>query len=276
MRLLTPGVSNPKTVKSEKDGRYHVAILHLAPADMSGQNVCPMASNGCRMACLAYAGHGGIIRHDSPDGLSDVNRARIRRTKRFHADRAGFLTDLVKDVEAVVRKAARLGKRPAVRLNGTSDIRWESIPVTRAGRRYPHIFAAFPTVTFYDYTKISNRRIHEIPNYSLTFSLSENNDRHAILASQNGMNVAVVFDVPTANRFRPAGKLPASWGGIPVIDGDTSDLRFHDPRGVIVGLRAKGARGKADTTGFVRSTTDGGFDAARTPRAYTQPETRAA
>jgi hypothetical protein len=35
-----------------------------------------------------------------------------------------------------------------------------------------------------------------------------------------------------------------------VIDGDANDLRFLDPTGVIVGLKAKGAA-KKDTSGFV-------------------------
>ena len=37
-----------------------------------------------------------------------------------------------------------------------------------------------------------------------------------------------------------------------VIDGDKSDDRTEDPRGVIVGLRAKGRAGAADTSGFIR------------------------
>jgi hypothetical protein len=37
-----------------------------------------------------------------------------------------------------------------------------------------------------------------------------------------------------------------------VINGDESDLRFLDPVGVVVGLKAKG-KAKRDTTGFVRA-----------------------
>ena len=44
--------------------------------------------------------------------------------------------------------------------------------------------------------------------------------------------------------------LPSHWQGIKVIDGDDSDLRFQDPRGVIVGLLEKGLA-KKDETGFV-------------------------
>jgi hypothetical protein len=38
---------------------------------------------------------------------------------------------------------------------------------------------------------------------------------------------------------------------MPVFNGDESDLRFLDPKGVIVGLYAKG-KAKKDTSGFVK------------------------
>jgi hypothetical protein len=118
---------------------------------------------------------------------------------------------------------------------------------------------AFPDVTFYDYTKVAKRRRAKgFPaNYHLTFSLSEDNDRLAYLEANEGSNVAVVFDV------RKGAPLPDTFAGRPVIDGDISDMRFKDPRGVIVGLRAKGSRGKSDTSGFVRSPDAAGFDLAR-------------
>jgi hypothetical protein len=52
------------------------------------------------------------------------------------------------------------------------------------------------------------------------------------------MNVAVVFDT-----------LPTTYLGRPVVNGDDTDLRFLDPQGVVVGLKAKG-RAKKDTSGF--------------------------
>lgn len=54
------------------------------------------------------------------------------------------------------------------------------------------------------------------------------------------MNVAAVFH-----------KLPETWLGYPVMDGDDSDLRFLDPKGHIVGLKSKG-QAKHDTSGFVK------------------------
>jgi hypothetical protein len=138
-------------------------------------------------------------------------------------------------------------------LNGTSDLPWERFPVTVDGVDYPHVFAAFPAVTFYDYTKWPVRLrplVAGIPNYSLTFSLAESNEDKAADALAAGINVAAVYAVKRGQPFPACGMI----GGriAPIIDGDESDLRFRDPQtGVIVGLRAKG-RAIRDRSGFVR------------------------
>jgi hypothetical protein len=246
--LLTTG--NPKVAKGEAHGVL-TAIMHLAPAKVSGRNTCPHATDGCAAACLNTAGRGGIGL--DADGLNTIQVARIQRTRWFHRDRAGFLARLVKEVTAHERSAKRHGLRPAVRLNGTSDLPWEQFPVTRGGSEFPNIMAAFPEMTFYDYTKWParlRRLVAGIPNYSLTYSLAESNETHAAEALASGMNVAAVFAVrrgqPLPERHTLAGVTSA-----PVIDGDSTDLRFLDPTGVIVGLRAKGAAIR-DTSGFVR------------------------
>lgn len=248
--LLTTG--NPKTAKGEGHG-YLTAIMHLAPASVSGRNTCPHATDGCRTACLNTAGRGGIGL--DADGLNKIQAARIRRTRFFQRDRSSFLAMLVSEVARHERAARKHGLIPAVRLNGTSDLPWERFPVKRDDTEYPNIMAAFPAITFYDYTKWPVRLrplVREIPNYSLTYSLAESNADRAADALEHGVNVAAVFDV------RRSGDLPA-WYAINgviarVVDGDATDLRFLDPqdsRGVIVGLRAKG-RAKSDTTGFVQ------------------------
>jgi len=242
MTLLTRG--NPKILKGQSKG-YLTFILHLAPADLSGWNTCAAATPGCKMACLNTAGRGGIPnarpatvqgRHGQITVSNVIQAARIRKTAQFFQDRSGFLTQLVKEIRAGIRYATKLGLTPVFRLNGTSDIRWENIPVEGA----PNIMALFPTVQFYDYTKLSNRKA--LPtNYKLTFSLAENNEVQAFAALSNGLNVAAVFR-----------KVPSTFMGRTVIDGDESDLRFLDPVGVVVGLKAKG-KAKRDTTGFVRA-----------------------
>jgi len=222
-RLLTE--SNPKILKGEKKG-YHSTILHLSPANRSGFNTCANATVGCRAACLNTAGHG---KFDS------TQNARMRKTYWYFARRDEFMSQLCREIEAHVRKAEKRNMIPAVRLNGTSDIKWENVPA----EGFANIFQRFPNLQFYDYTKLRNRPL-DIPNYHLTFSLAESNEKDARAELKRGMNVAVVFDT-----------VPAEYWGRPVIDGDESDLRFLDRAGAIVGLYAKGDA-KRDRSGFVR------------------------
>jgi hypothetical protein len=240
LALLTTG--NPKTDKGRKFG-YHTAILHLAPHTVSGANVCAHATAGCAAACLNTAGRGGIGLN--ADGLNAIQAARIRRTRFMRRDRAGFVDMLAGEIERHVKRSRAAGLTPAVRLNGTSDMPWERF---RFGDD-ENVFAAYPNVQFYDYTKYPvHLRDTGIENYHLTFSLAESNRRNAIDAIRAGVNVAAVLRVPR-NGILPA---TVSFGGRfrRVIDGDVSDLRFTDAPGTIVGLRAKG-RAITDTSGFV-------------------------
>lgn len=225
MKLL--GISNTKTKKGEALG-YRTYIMHLAPSTLSGYQVCPMASAGCADACLNMSGMGRF---------SNVQAARIAKTKLFFEDRVKFLTMLVKEVASAVRSSLKAGVTPVFRLNGTSDIRWETVAVYHNLQWHTNIMEAFPTVQFYDYTKIPNRR--NIPkNYHLTFSRSEENDAMVFEVMSTGMNVAVVFD-----------EIPESWHGVKVVDGTETDLRFLDEAGVVVGLTANG-KAVDDATGF--------------------------
>ena len=230
MKTLLSIDTNAKTIKGQKKG-YLTGILYLAPSNESGAiNTCGYASQGCRQACLFTAGRGAF---------NNVRKARVEKTLLFHSSRDLFMDQLVKDIEGLKRKAERLGMKPCVRLNGTSDISWESVPAGKAS----NIFQLFDDVPFYDYTKNIKKVIklkeNPLPNYSLTFSRSESNQAQAELALSLGVNVASVFRV-----------IPPESFGVPVINGDESDLRFLDPKGVIVGLKAKG-KAKHDKSGFV-------------------------
>lgn len=240
MKPLLSIDSNPKVMKGNKLG-YLTAILHLAPASLSGFNLCAHSTPGCRAACLNTAGRGGMFKEG---GTNTIQEARKRKSRDFKTDEVGFLKQLHKEVKAFVAKAGRNGVVPCVRLNGTSDILWEK--VKHEGKT---LMEHFPSVQFYDYTKYPKRN-HGLANYHLTFSLAENNDAKACVALANGVNVAVVFAVarskPLPTTFAIGGK------SFPVVNGDETDLRFLDPKGVIVGLRAKG-RARKDTTGFVRT-----------------------
>ena len=225
--------TSQKVEKGEKQG-WLTAILYLAPAKASGFQMCANATAGCEAACLSTAGRGGIFPKGKSD--NDIQRARRRKTHWYMARRNEFLHQLDKEIGSHVRRAARKGFQPSVRLNGTSDIRWETVKLDGET-----LFERWPGVTFYDYTKHPDRDVSGIPNYSLTFSLAEDNDEDAELALQNGINVAAVFHT-----------LPETFMGRPVFDGDESDLRFLDPEGVIVGLKAKGKARQDTTSGFVR------------------------
>lgn len=225
LNLLSVG-SDAKTSKGEAFG-WLTAILYLAPARQAGRGeVCTHRSIGCTLACLYTAGRGK---------MSNVQQARIRRTQLFFDDFATFKALLFADIRAFVASCEKQGMRACVRLNGTSDIAWERLGV----------FAAFPSVQFYDYSKSPIRALQfakgALPsNYHLTFSRSESNEAQALDVLRAGGNVAVVF----------AGILPATWQGFEVVNGDESDLRFLDRRNVVVGLKVKGD-GKKDATGFV-------------------------
>ena len=129
--------------------------------------------------------------------------------------------------------------------NAIQKARIEKYEVIRNGKLFRNIFSAFPEVQFYDYTKILGRKVSEISNYHLTFSAADGNDIDVTKAVAQGYNVAVVFGI------KKTLPMPEDYVGMPVFNGDDSDLRFLDPKGVVVGLYAKG-KAKKDTSGFVK------------------------
>ena len=222
--------NNAKTPKGEKEG-YLTAILYFAPYKLSGYQMCPFAALAqCHEPCLNTAGRG---RFDA------TQKARIRKTLMFHQYRPEFMVLLVSEINRAIRKAEKMGLKLVVRLNGTSDIAWENMPVVFSkslGYSFT-IFELFPTLMLYDYTKAPTR--HKLPNnYHLTFSYSGAASFNPIVAKwakkRTNQNIAVVFEKPPIEAF----------------DGDKSDLRFLDPDNVVVALKAKG-KAKTDTTGFV-------------------------
>lgn len=228
MKLLS---QNSKLKKNSASMGWLAYGLQLAPHKVSGYNVCSHASAGCSAACLFTSGRGK---------MGSVKHARVNKTKRLFEDKENFLSDLFKDITALVRKAKKNGLQPCIRLNTISDLPWENIKYNGQS-----MMAHFPNVQFYDYTKNFDRVIYWLDggmpdNYHLTFSRSESNGANAASLLKSGANVAFVF----------SDALPPEYGGFKVIDGDHSDLRFLDPKNCIVGLVAKGD-GKRDTSGFV-------------------------
>lgn len=236
MKLLTAPNANQKIAKGLKYS-HATYILHLAPSDLSGvMNTCAMATRGCKIACLMWAGRGGIFKAGAT--TNTIQEARIRKTKLYALDRPAFFTQLIADINLAQKQAARKGLKLSIRLNGTSDIVWEKQRIPAGAFTGQTIFDIFPNVQFYDYTKIPKRVTPE--NYHLTFSNADGNKANVLQAIARDQNIAVVF----------RGALPATYLGLPVISGDDSDLRFLDPAGHIIGLTAKG-RAKKDTSGFV-------------------------
>ena len=219
--------ANPKIQKGTKLG-YLSFILHLAPADLSGHNTCPKATVGCTSACLNTAGRGGMFRRGESTNV--IQKARIRKTQYFFANRDAFMVDLANDIRKAIQFAARKGLTPVFRLNGTSDLSWEKywVPVYDMT-----LFELFPQVQFYDYTKVLGRKTSAFPNYHLTFSKADGNDADVAEALLQGMSVVAVYDA-----------IPE---GVP--SADETDLRFLDPKGIMLGLKAKG-RAKKDYSGF--------------------------
>jgi hypothetical protein len=218
MKLLTPEISSPKLAKTE-GGKYLTAILYLAGAGDS--RLCPASTAGCRDICLITESGRGV--------MSPVRQARQAKTDFLFNNRTGFDFQLAKDINALRAKAKRLGKRPAIRLNGGSDLDWY------------RFYEVYQDIIFWDYTKRPDLAVknHRLMNVHMTYSENENTtDRIRGQLLDAGINIAMVFDIWS----RHGGALPEKIGNVPVIDGDTSDLRFLDPKGVIVGLRLKSAK----------------------------------
>ena len=234
-KLLGVG-TNAKTIKGD-GSEYLTAILYMTPykimVDGKLFNSCAMAKQAsCIDACLYTAGRGQ---------MSNVQTARQRKAEWFYRDRDSFMQQLHEDITKFSAYCHKRGIQPCVRLNGTTDIRWELIKLG-----YYNIFELHPDVQYYDYTKISNRKCKDIPNYHLTWSYSNANPEYAKLLDkviESGMNAAVVF----RSEYKKS-----LWCTYPVVDGDKDDLRFLDPKGRhIVALYAKG-KAKKDTSGFVQ------------------------
>lgn len=227
--------SSVKVLKSNDLG-YKTLILYLTPSNGSGVELCPLAELAkCKKACLYTAGKGA---------LPATHYARLRKTLFFNQYQDQALAMINSEIAAAAAKEKKANGAWTllVRLNGTSDIRWETLGIPQA----------FPNVQFYDYTKLHNRK--NIPeNYDLTYSYSGASNRYMsflplALANPNLKRVAGVF----ANRKVVEDMLAANarFAGLPVVDGDETDVRHIDPPNTFVALYAKGAARK-DTTGFV-------------------------
>lgn len=226
-KLLSVG-SNAKTIKSDNE-KYTTAIVYMLP----NGNICPMSGPkmaDCQKPCLVNAGMSAVF--------PTINISRKKKTDLFQNDQKLFLEILDKDIKKFIRDCKKDGTTACIRLNGTSDIDYERL-----------IDMESYDAIFYDYTKRPNRLNKKLPkNYHLTVSYSQATERYQnivenALKKHPNMNIAVVF--------RDKKKIPVSFLGRPVIDGNKDDLRFLDPAGSIVGLYARGKEAKNDRSGFI-------------------------
>jgi hypothetical protein len=221
MKLLA---TNTKLEKSAGYG-WRTLGLSLSPAGKSGKQFCPHRSAGCEAACLDESGMGVF---------QNVQDARLAKSHFFIQRRTDFIEQMQKEIANAEKLATRKKVPVAIRPNVLADLPWHKLISMEE----------FPSVQFYDYTPNMDRMMEfldgKLPkNYHLTFSRKEDNQHKVYAVIAKGGNVAVAFN-----------RLPETYLGLPVIDGDQSDLRFLDPKGVIVGLKAKG-KGKHDTSGFI-------------------------
>jgi hypothetical protein len=218
--------NNPKTIKGQKY-KVMTAILYLAPAKISGFNVCPFADD-CALTCLNTAGRGQ---------MNSVQLGRINKTRWYFLERKTFMIQLHKEIKRHINRCKIKGYKPAFRINGMSDLKIENMGLIKT----------YSSAQWYDYTKNPIRMKKFIagkfpPNYHLTFSLGSSNKSDAKEILKLGGNVAVVF----RNK-----KLPKKFMGHKVFNADKTDLRFKDPKNIIAGLYAKG-KARYDDTGFVQ------------------------
>lgn len=248
-----------KAIKAQAFGWLN-AINYMSPARSGGVgNLCSHASPGCIALCLGlHSGQAMMVSHKTRTNA--VRQSRRRKAIYFMHHRTDYMAEMARHIAILYRYATRKSLPLAVRPNGSTDIAYEGIrfmvgfdlareleAITgHAVLVGAHtIFSAFPYVQFLDYTKNPTRFRRALPaNYHLTFSRSESNDSTCVDLLARGVNVAVVF----------GSTIPDTWNGARVINGDSHDLRFLDPRGargVIVGLSPKGGKAKRDRSGFV-------------------------
>lgn len=213
-----------KLTKNGKVGQSTYG-LYLAPASLSGYNVCLHSTPECRLGCLNTSGRAAI---DIQSGHTTINDARVKKTKLFHEEQTFFMNWVIAEIKANKRKAEAKGLFFSVRLNCTSDIDWANVK-----HNGMNIFEIFPDVQFYDYTKQITKLFNPIANYHLTLSYTGYKDNIYQSMLKSGNNIAVVFNV------KHEADLPETFMGFPVVNGDLTDYRVADAKGVVVGLKWK-------------------------------------
>jgi len=277
-KLFSSSSKTEKTLNATHG--YHIAIQYMTPAkidqdlknlarvwvsenphmihlldllEMDNSNVCPF-SGKCVVPCLRTSGR---LKFSESQIAMLKRRLLFAYSMKYNPEI--YFNLLCEYIEKELRKAQKLGLQLAVRLNGTSDIRWERLNMKTGKQDAPisgtSIIRKFPNVQFYDYTKFPNfLRISWMPweNYHLTYSYNEKTTPHEIESNFKAKrNIAIVFRSEMPNKIKFNGNL------VDVINGDEHDLRLPHVDGTskFIGLTAKG-KAKTDFSGFVNDYTE--------------------
>jgi hypothetical protein len=227
--ILSKPNTNTKLSKStQRTEGYKLYSLFLAPAGSSGYNTCPWSSEECVKLCLNTSGRGAMM---------SVQKARIAKTAMMVERPYLFMENLLCEMYYAMRHATKNNYSLALRLNGTSDIVWESAaPFIEHLCQNGHVDEELPHIkelvkfNLYDYTKSFARASKPKPWYDFTLSYSGTNwsDCERVLNDKTA-RVAVVF----------SSYIPETYKGFVVVNGDLDDYRFLDKKGCIVGLKYK-------------------------------------
>lgn len=217
--------TSAKISHSLEFSHQYTYAIYLAPASTSGYNVCSHSTKECRLGCLATSGRQAI---EIFSGIDRIKNARINKTKLFHENQEFFMQWLIAEIKSAKAKAKRDGFFFSVRLNATSDIDWQNVMF-----KGQNIFEIFSDVSFYDYTKNASKYINKPANYHLTYSYTGRNWTQSQLLLSQGHNVAMVFNA------KKESELPTEFKGYTVTNGDLTDYRIADAKGIIIGLKWK-------------------------------------
>lgn len=239
----------------------------LTEADINRfSEACPGRTAGCMSVCLADSGMMG-------QDTSTV--AQVKRHLVYHMDRHAFMVTLAVGIAKLYGRALKQKANLGIRLNVTSDISWESQPITvdpwlaeylsvyglrdnhgghiRPGK-YRNIMQLMPGVFFYDYTKVFSRmdkflRGRMPKNYHLVWSLAETpmNRMMAIRVLRSRKStVSVPFYVGAKKKPLPKTltivdntRSPVQKVTRTVFDADAHDMRALDEPGTFAGLKFK-------------------------------------
>lgn len=217
--------TSAKIMHSKEFSHQYTYGLYLAPAKTSGYNTCSHSTPECRMGCLNTSGRVAI---EIFSGQNRIQNARIKKTRLFYEHQDFFMAWLIAEIKSAQAKAKRDHFFFSVRLNCTSDIDWANV-------RYQGqtIFEIFSDVSFYDYTKNHNKFAGKPENYHLTLSYTGRNWLQCEAALKQGINVAMIFNV------KKESDLPTVFNGYNVANGDLTDYRIDDAKGIIIGLKWK-------------------------------------